>query len=132
MHSYIIIHHTYEFFQVALFVNDSFTESITDDKRLASKLLIVSIDDLLTKNNVDSESLSFIGVNQGPGLFSTLRSIITTANGLHCAQKIPLVGVDALDATADEFFDGQEQVTIVLLDAFNSDVYYAILMLLSL
>lgn len=127
MHSYIIIHHTYETFEVALFINTIQVGVISDDKRLASKMLIPHLDTLLRENNVPLTALSFIGVNQGPGLFSTLRSIITTANALYFAEKIPLIGVDALDATAHEFYDETHPFSVVLLDAFNHEIYYAIM-----
>jgi tRNA threonylcarbamoyl adenosine modification protein YeaZ len=126
MHSYIIIHHTYQTFEVALIVNNFLHRTIIDDKRLASKMLIFHIDSLLKETNILLTELSFIGINQGPGLFSTLRSIITTANALYFAHKTPLIGIDALDATAIEFYDPLHPNTIVLLDAFNYEIYYAI------
>lgn len=125
MHSYIIIHHTSQNFQVALFDNDQRVDMIVDDKRLASKLLISIIDTILLRNARNIADLTFIGINQGPGLFSTLRSIIATVNGLHFATSIPLIGIDALDATYEEYKSHTDEHVIVLLDAFNHDVYYA-------
>jgi tRNA threonylcarbamoyl adenosine modification protein YeaZ len=126
MHSYLIIHHTSQNFQVALFNNDQRIDLIIDDKRLVSKLLISFIDTILARNNCKLTDLAFIGINQGPGLFSTLRSIIATVNGLHFATSISLVGVDALDAMLAEYNNHKNGATIVLLDAFNHEVYYAI------
>jgi len=126
MHSYLIIHHTSQNFQVALFNNDQRIDLIIDDKRLVSKLLISFIDTILARNNYKLTDLAFIGINQGPGLFSTLRSIIATINGLHFATSISLVGVDALDAMLAEYNNHKNGATIVLLDAFNHEVYYAI------
>lgn len=127
MHSYIIIHHTSETFEVALFINNKIHEHHHEDKRLASKRLIPLIDAMLTKNNLSLAQLSFIGINQGPGLFSTLRSIIATANALHFAANIPLVGIDALNATGLEFYDPAHEYNVTLLNACNNEVYYTIM-----
>lgn len=126
MHSYIIINHTPETFEVALFINNKLHEQHHEDKRLASKCLIPLIDRMLTHNNMTLAHLAFLGINQGPGLFSTLRSIIATANGLHFSTNIPLIGIDALNATALEFYDSAYEYTITLLNAYNGEVYYTI------
>lgn len=126
MYSYIIIHHTHESVEVALFLDNTLHSSITHEKRLVSKMLISSLQSLLEDNALSLSQLSFIGINQGPGLFSTLRSIIATVNGLHFAAHIPLIGIDALEVTAHEYYNSSYQYTAVLLDAFNHEVYYAI------
>src|SRR5690606_27380843 len=68
----------------------------------------------------------FFGINQGPGLFSTLRSIIATINALHFSTRIPIIGVDGLTATALEFNNSTYPFTVTLLNAYNNDVHYAI------
>jgi tRNA threonylcarbamoyl adenosine modification protein YeaZ len=126
MHSYIIIHHTYQTCEVALFIDHTLYDIMIEEKRFTSKMLIFMIDTILQRNNKKLADLSFIGINQGPGLFSTLRSIIATVNGLRCAVGIPLIGIDALDTTAQEFYDEKYPVSATLLDAYNHEVYYAI------
>lgn len=127
MHSYIIINHTPDTFEVALFINNTRHETQYEDKRLTSKCIIPSIDAILTRNNLTLGQLSFLGINQGPGLFSTLRSIIATANGLHFATNIPLVGIDALSATTLEFYDSTYEYNVTLLNACNNEIYYTIM-----
>ena len=126
MHSYIAIQSTYDSFEMAFFINGKLHDQLHEDKRHTSKLLIPLLDQLIKKNNTTLSELSFIAVNCGPGPFSTLRSIIATANGLHCATNIPLISIDGLDAIVSEFYDPAYQCTVVLLNAFNNDVYYAI------
>lgn len=126
MHSYIIINHTHETCEVALFVNAALYRIIVDDKRHTSKMLIIHINSLLHEKSLSINDISFIGINQGPGLFSTLRSIIATVNALSFACAIPLIGIDALDATTAEFYNPEYPHTITLLDACNKEVYYAI------
>ncbi len=126
MHSYIAIQTNYHTFEMALFINNKLHDIIQEDKRHTSKLLIPLLNTLLTKNNVTLSSLAFCAVNGGPGPFSTLRSIIASANGIHCATHIPLISIDALDALFIETYNQNYMHTIVLLNAFNNDVYYLI------
>jgi tRNA threonylcarbamoyl adenosine modification protein YeaZ len=126
MHLYIAIQNTYHVFEMALFINNKLHDQLSEDKRHASKLFIPLLDQLLSRNNLTLSSLSFCAVNCGPGPFSTLRSIIASANGLHFATHIPLIGIDGLDATFTEFYDSRYQHTVVLLNAFNNDIYYLI------
>src|SRR6266404_76305 len=126
MPSYIAIQNTYEIFEMALFLNDVCVDHIQEDKRHTSKLFIPLLDQLLKKNNVYINDLDFCAVNCGPGPFSTLRSIIASVNGLHLAINIPLIGIDGLEATFLEFYDSNYANTVVLLNAFNNEVYYLI------
>jgi len=126
MHSYIAIQNTYEIFEIALFVNNELIGKEREDKHNASKLFIPLLDELLTKNNAKISDFDFCAVNCGPGPFSTLRSIIASVNGLHFATNIPLISIDGLEATFLEFYDNNYENTVVLLNAFNNEVYYLI------
>ncbi|HLW72568.1 MAG TPA: tRNA (adenosine(37)-N6)-threonylcarbamoyltransferase complex dimerization subunit type 1 TsaB [Candidatus Babeliales bacterium] len=126
MQHYIAIQNTYDVFEMALFINNKLIDHLQDDKRHTSKLFIPSIDQLCARNNIQFSDLSFCAVNCGPGPFSTLRSIIASVNGLHAATNIPLIGIDGLDATFLEFYDSTYANTVVLLHAFNNEVYYLI------
>jgi len=124
MPSYIAIQNTYDIFEMALFLNDTCVDHVQEDKRHTSKLFIPLLDQLLTKNSIQLSDLDFCAVNCGPGPFSTLRSIIASVNGLHLATGIPLIGIDGLQATFLEFYDPHYENTVVLLNAFNHEVYY--------
>jgi tRNA threonylcarbamoyl adenosine modification protein YeaZ len=98
----------------------------------ASKQLVFVIAHVLKKQNLCLEDLAFIFVNQGPAPFTTLRTVLSTVNALSFARHIPLVGIDSLKALAAESSsvhtiraqDNNKIITVALLDAFNSDVYY--------
>lgn len=124
MPSYIAIQNTYDIFEMALFLNDICVDHIQEDKRHTSKLFIPLLDKLLVQNSTKMTDLDFCAVNCGPGPFSTLRSIIASVNGLHLATNIPLIGIDGLQATFLEFYDSHYEKTVVLLNAFNHEVYY--------
>jgi tRNA threonylcarbamoyl adenosine modification protein YeaZ len=97
------------------------------DNKKISKLLFIDIDLLLKNNNVPLETISFFAANQGPGPFTTLRSIIASINGLAFAQKKPIVGLHGIEVFVQEQYDPTCDYTIVLNNAFSNDVYYAIL-----
>jgi len=126
MPSYIAIQNTYDIFEMALFLNDICVDHVQEDKRHTSKLFIPLLDRLLIQNSVSLSDLDFCAVNCGPGPFSTLRSIIASVNGLHLGMGIPLIGIDGLLATFLEFYDKNYENTVVLLNAFNQEVYYLI------
>ncbi len=111
---------------MALFINNTLTDHISEDKRHTSKLFIPLLEQLLTRNTLLFSDISFCAVNCGPAPFSTLRSIIASVNGLHCATKVPLISIDGLEATFLEFYNPAYKNTIVVLNAFNNESYYLI------
>lgn len=123
---YLIMHAGYSTFQVGLYNNHQLLDHQADDKKNACKQLISIINTLLHNHDLRLNNLDFIGVNQGPGPFTTLRITITTANGLAFATGIPLVGVNSQYALLHEYRDTQWPLSIVILNAFNHDLYYAI------
>lgn len=125
MQQFLVIHTTYQTCDIALFSDENIQDRCSEDKSNTSKQLIPAIDTLLTRHKLSINMLDFIVINQGPGPFSTLRSVIATANGLHCAMGIPLIGIDSLKATLSEFKTNAKR-TIVLFNAFNREVYFAI------
>jgi tRNA threonylcarbamoyladenosine biosynthesis protein TsaB len=126
MRPYLAAQHTYTTFEIALFVDNHCIGQISEDKHYTSKLFIPLLDQLLCTNNLTIIDISFCAVNCGPGPFSTLRSILASVNGLHTALQLPLVGIDGLHATFYEFYNTNYAHTVVLLNAFNNEVYYLI------
>lgn len=126
MQYFLALQNSYQALELALFDAQKLIATATIDKLTASRLLIPSIDQLLTRHKITLKDLSFIVVNQGPGPFTTLRVVITTVNGISFASGIPLVGVDGLAALVQEHSQPTTPITIALLNAFNFDVYFAI------
>lgn len=122
---YLALQNTYQEIHLALFNTTHLIAQINADKTQASSSLVLLVDQLLHENNCTLDDLQFIGVNQGPGPFTTLRTIIAAVNGISFARKIPLVGVDGMKTFLQENFD-QKTVTIGLFNAFNNDVYFGI------
>lgn len=123
---FLSLQNTYRHIEIALFHNERLLSCVREDKIRASKTVIPLIAFALLRAGIRLDQLSFIAVNQGPGPFTTLRVIIATANGLSFATKIPLIGIDALDAFLQEYSSAADPYTVVLLNAFNNDVYFAV------
>jgi len=122
----ISVQHTYDSIELALFNETTNLETITKPKTAASAQIIPCINQLLEQHNLSYTDLSFVGVNQGPGPFTTLRVVIATVNGLAFAQPyVPLVAVNGLEALLYEQYE--QYPTVALLNAFNNDVYAGIL-----
>lgn len=117
---------TYQDVEVALFHDQNLLEHTRITKTKSSADLMPAILNLLQKHALSFAALSFIAVNQGPGPFTTLRVVIATANGISFATKLPLVGVDGLDAILKEQFSQEHPITVALLNAFNNDAYFGI------
>jgi tRNA threonylcarbamoyladenosine biosynthesis protein TsaB len=114
----------YDTIHLSLQENNAIIDSITDSKLYASANLIPALESLLEKHRLPLSDITFIAANQGPGPYTTLRTILATVNGLAYASKIPLVGINGLKAFIDEHSDIHWPATIILLNAFNQELYY--------
>lgn len=122
---YLVLHSDYEQVFCGLYQGTAMLATAHEHKIKASKNLMCMLGELLEQQNVSWSDLDFIGVNQGPSPFTTLRVVITTVNGLLLSQQTPLVGVDGLEAFVSTYTQPHGLV-IALLNAFNNDVYFAI------
>jgi tRNA threonylcarbamoyladenosine biosynthesis protein TsaB len=118
------IQNSYQSLQIALFNNQNCLEIIEIDKKDASKNIILIFEKLLKTNKCLLSQIDYITVNQGPGPFTTLRVVIASVNGISFGSKIPLIGINSLDALLDEF--PSEYTSVALLNAFTHSVYFAL------
>lgn len=125
MASFLAINSTYQHVQIALYNDDSLIAQHQEHKYRASKNLIPLIDSLLLGNNLKLADINFICINKGPGPFTTLRTVITTINGISFAAGTPLIGINCLDAFLQEYKNPDYPHTVILLNAFGQDVYFA-------
>lgn len=126
MQTFLLVQALYQTYEVGLFAGTNRIACFSDDKKYASRDLIPTIQALLNNNNYSISDITACGVNQGPGPFTSVRVIVTTANGLAFATGMPLVGVNNLQALLAQYYSVQWPITIVLLNAFNHDLYFGI------
>jgi tRNA threonylcarbamoyladenosine biosynthesis protein TsaB len=124
--TFLAVQNNYDLVELALFRQQECIDTISIEKRDATKLLIPFLSTLLEKHAYCLSDLTFISANYGPGPFTTLRVIIATVNGLSFATKIPLIGVDGLEALLTQEYDPNHPETVALLNAFNGDVYFGL------
>jgi tRNA threonylcarbamoyladenosine biosynthesis protein TsaB len=116
---------TYLTIEIGLLENTILLSTASIPKQDASRSFISTLHDLLNTQAVGIQQLSLCIVNRGPSPFTSLRTVIAYANGLHIATKIPLVGMDGLELLLQEY-KGSDQ-TLVVLNAFATDIYFALL-----
>lgn len=119
---FLVVQSTYEVVQVGFFKDFVLLDQKIIQKFQAARQLVSSIKELLDKHAINFENLSFIGTNQGPAPFNSLRILLATINGLAFATNVPLVGVNGIKAL---YANSTAPQTVVLLNAFNNEVYYA-------
>lgn len=122
----LVLQHTYQAIEVGLCKDGVLVARAQEEKTVASKNLIILLENFLRQQEVVLADVSFIGANQGPGPFTTLRVVIATVNGIAFASGIPLMGVDGLDACVHEHMRPDYPVTVALLNAYHKDVYFAV------
>ncbi len=132
--TFLSIQGSYSNLELTLFQNEKNIQTISGNNLKASSKLILEIDSILKQNKINLSDLDFIAVNQGPGAFTSLRVVISTVNGIAFANKIPLIGIDGLDALSLQTlkeFDFSHSTTkptilISLLNAYNNEVYFSV------
>lgn len=126
MNLFLVLQNTYDELQIALLKGSQSIALRSISKMEASTRFISELQDILDEHSITLSDIPFIVVNQGPGPFTTLRTVLACANGLSFASKIPLIGIDGLDAFSAEYNDTHYPNTVILLNAFGQDVYFAI------
>jgi tRNA threonylcarbamoyladenosine biosynthesis protein TsaB len=122
---FLAIQNTYDAIELALFEQNGLIDSTSESKMHASKNFILCVQQLFNRNNITVDNIQFMAVNQGPGPFTTLRTILASTNGLSFAKKIPMIGIDGLLALVHEYKNEAYPNTVALLNAFNKEVYFA-------
>jgi tRNA threonylcarbamoyladenosine biosynthesis protein TsaB len=119
---FLVAQSTHDEIQVGFFSHSLLTAQRSIPKFNACQQLTFVINDIVKQHVTDSSHLDFIGINQGPAPFNTLRALISSANGIAFATQIPLVGANGLKAL---YTTSRAAQPVVLLNAFNQEVYYA-------
>lgn len=110
----------------ALAEKDRLVAEWTVQKRLThSEQLIPHLDAMMKEAGVSKEDITAIAVSIGPGSFTGLRIGLATAKMAAYIWKVPIVGVDTLEALARNM-EGAESFILPLEDAQRGNVYAAL------
>lgn len=129
---YLSIHGSSHELDVSFFLGNDIIDSIKKVDARASSSLIPTLDSMLNRNKSKLEDLAFIAVDRGPGAFTSLRVIIASVNGIGFSNKMPLVGINGLEALAmqaaynNDYNPTNTSLIVSLLNAYNGEAYYLI------
>lgn len=87
------------------------------------------IDSALATAGASREELSLIGVDIGPGRFTSVRVGLGTAKGLALGLGLPIVGVSSLRILARAIEGQAELVRVPVMNAYRGDVFSAAYMI---
>ena len=121
MQHYLILQYPYETIEIALCYKGKKKKKIAEHKHNAVRATIPNIQTLLNQNDLTLQDIACFGVNVGPGPYNTLRALLTMANGIHFAQKTPLINLSALQLLEQEV---QAKNVLIILHAFLGHVFY--------
>ena len=128
--SFLSVQATYSTVQINLY-HLKFINSLVPQALHASSHLISCFDTLLQNNSLTLNDMHFIAIDKGPGAFTSLRAAIASVNGIAFAHKIPLIGINSLQALAWETIEKIKNskapygdLIVTLLNAYNNDVYF--------
>ena len=83
------------------------------------------IESVLAEAGASREELSLIGVDIGPGRFTSLRVGLGTAKGLALGLGLPIVGVSSLRVLARAIEGDAARVRVPVMNAYRGDVFAA-------
>ena len=87
--------------------------------------LFGQIESVLSEARVSRDELSLIGVDIGPGRFTSLRVGLATAKGLAFGLGLPIVGVSSLRVLARAVEGEAGTVRVPIMNAYRGDVFSA-------
>jgi tRNA threonylcarbamoyladenosine biosynthesis protein TsaB len=127
---FIALQGTYSSLSLGLFQGHVAEYVAHFDELRASSNLIPLLEEFLKQHNVALDQLDFIAVDKGPGAFTSLRATIASVNGIAFGRKVPLIGINSLEALQHEArksaVAADVRYIVSLLNAYNNDAYFRI------
>jgi tRNA threonylcarbamoyl adenosine modification protein YeaZ len=115
---------------VAIYSNDICLAEITIMSRDCSKLLVVAINETLSKSLLTIDDIDCITTEVGPGSFTGLRILAATVNGISHIKKIPLIGINSLTLLANQALAFQkypeQSILVSIINAYGGQAYASI------
>ncbi len=130
---FLVLQSSYKVLTIGICENGRITDRSTEAKLTTSASLVPLAIQLLERNSLSLKDLSGIIIDQGPGAFGSLRVLLSTANAVGFALKLPLIGVDGLNTLAHDVIDNytgartDENILLVtMLNAYSVECYYGL------
>ncbi len=108
---------------LALFDDEKLLDFVENNEAgRQSELLVLHIENLLKKHQLNYEHLSLIAASSGPGSFTGTRIGITCAKTLQIATKKPLIMVNNLEVEA---FASKDLEVFIALESLQNETFIA-------
>lgn len=89
-----------------------------------NEILLVMVDEVLKKLNIDIEDIDLFVAVTGPGSFTGIRIGVTVVKALAMALNKPIVAVNTLEALSFGVYSDKKKIP--LIDARGERVYYGV------
>ena len=103
----------------------SFASARWHSKGRHAESLFGHIESALAEASASREDLSLIGVDIGPGRFTSLRVGLATAKGLAFGLGLPVVGVSSLRVLARAIEGDSARVRVPVMNGYRGEVFAA-------
>jgi tRNA threonylcarbamoyl adenosine modification protein YeaZ len=123
---FIVAQTTYTEIEVGLHDGAQLIEQIALHKHSASAELIPTIDTMLTGAGIIIADITGIIINSGPAPFTSLRTLITTMNGIAFASHIPLYGASLFEILMHAYDSEASKTVLILFPAYSGHYYYGL------
>lgn len=121
---FLLLHTTHLEVVVALYNDATMVLEQTLHPKKASSLLAPTIKAMLAHSGATFKDLTALMCTRGPAPFTTLRTVLATAQGLSYASGKNIVGIDGLTAHLTAIrLANPGKACAVMLNAFAGDVY---------
>lgn len=108
---------------LALFKDEEILDFIENNESARqSELLVLQIENLLKKHQLNYRDLTLIAASSGPGSFTGTRIGITCAKTLQIALKKPLILINNLEAQA---FASKDSQVFIALESLQNETFIA-------
>lgn len=124
---YAVIHGSYSACMIGIYKGQECLAQEGATRTRASAHLLPFFEQALTKAGCSLSQLTALGVDVGPGAFTSLRVVVSTANGLSYGSHIPLIPLDGLSLFTHfvlATYRTRAAVVLTLFNAFNQEAYY--------
>lgn len=102
-------------------------EAHNNSEREHSETLMPMLDELLKSMKLTLDDIGLLVCTKGPGSFTGIRIGMATIKAISDAKKIPVIGIDSLEALAyTGIMQKGDGEYISIIDAKNDNVYFAI------
>ncbi len=111
---------------------------ISDQKFKTAEIINLLVEDILLKNKIKLSDLSAIAITEGPGSYTGLRIVTSTAKGLCYGLQIPLITISTFNAMVEgiktkyeknnfDFYvplinSRKDEVYISIFDGYNKEI----------